>query len=95
MVQLGCIWQPCPKVTEPVLIRPLVNFNKALTSTTFLFSLNYGIVILDFYFDIVPEQTTSVVKYIKNNLPAPYEQNQKKTHVLYLKANNISLSNEQ
>lgn len=62
MVQLGCIWQPCPKVTEPVLIRPLANFNKAFTSITFLFSLNYRIVILDFYLDIVPAQTTTGVK---------------------------------
>lgn len=84
-MQLGCIWQPCPKVTEPVIIRPLVDFNKALTSITFLFSLNYGIVILDFYLDIVPEQTTSVVKYIKNNLPVSYEHNQKKTHRFVLK----------
>lgn len=72
-------------MTEPVLIRPLVNLNKVLTSITFLFSLNYGIVILDFYLDIVPAQTTTVVKYVKNNLPVSYEHNRKKTHHFLLK----------
>lgn len=90
MVQLGCIWQPCPKVTEPVLIRSLVNFNKVLTSITFLFSFNYEIVILDFYLDIVPEQTITV-----SRTTSLYHMNitGRKLIVLYLKANNISMSN--